>query len=137
MHDYAGQGGVILAMIKEEDISTWEDKLKEGESYIMHNFKILKNRAQYRICDHPFKLLFIGAISIRSLPIANILAKVCVATEIATGRRTKKLKFVNNRVWSLYHSLLWKLWKNQKKDKIKSAKNHILGPGVGYAWERY
>jgi len=42
----------------------------------MHNFKILKNRAQYRVCDHPFKLLFIGATSIRSQPIASIPAKV-------------------------------------------------------------
>ena len=76
MHDYAGQGDVILAMIKKEDISTWEDKLKEGESYIMHNFKILNNRAQYRVCDHPFKLLFIGATFVRRQPIASIPAKV-------------------------------------------------------------
>jgi len=64
MDDYAGQGDVIPAMIKKEDIATWEDKLKEGESYIMHNFKILNNRAQYRVCNHPFKLLFIGATSV-------------------------------------------------------------------------
>ena len=32
MHDYAGQGDDVHAMIKKEDISTWEDKLKEGES---------------------------------------------------------------------------------------------------------
>ena len=76
MHDYAGQGDVIPLMIKKEDISTWEDKLKEGDNYIMHNFKILNNRAQYRICDHPFKLLIIGATSVRRQPIANIPAKV-------------------------------------------------------------
>ena len=64
MHDYAGQGDVIPAMIKKEDISMWEDKLKEGESYIMHNFKILNNRAQYRVCEHPFRLLFIRATSV-------------------------------------------------------------------------
>jgi len=29
-----------------------------------------------------------------------------------------------------------KLWKNQK-DKTRSAKNHILDPGVGYVWGRY
>ena len=32
MHDYAGQDDVIPTMIKKEDISMWEDKLKEGES---------------------------------------------------------------------------------------------------------
>jgi len=76
MDGYGGQGDVIPAMIKKEDIATWEDKLKEGESYIMHNFKILNNRAQYRVCDHPFKLLFIGATSVRRQPIASIPAKV-------------------------------------------------------------
>jgi len=42
----------------------------------MHNFKILKNRAQYRVCDHPFKLIFIGAMSVRPQPIVGIPAKV-------------------------------------------------------------
>jgi len=35
-------------MIKKEDIGLWEDKLKESENYIMYNFKILKNKYQYR-----------------------------------------------------------------------------------------
>jgi len=63
-------------MIKKEDMGVWEDKLKEGESYIMHNFKLSKNRAQYRVCEHPFKLLFIGATSIRPQPIASIPRKL-------------------------------------------------------------
>ena len=50
----------------------WDGKLKEGDTYIMHNFKIVKNDGQYRVCDHPFKLLFIGATSVRPQPIANI-----------------------------------------------------------------
>jgi len=62
-------------MIKKEDMGVWEDKLKEGESYIMHNFKLLKNRAQYRVCEHPFKLLFIGATSIRPQPIASVTSR--------------------------------------------------------------
>ena len=33
MNDYTDQGDVIPAMIKKKDISTWKDKLKEGESY--------------------------------------------------------------------------------------------------------
>ncbi|XP_027904305.1 uncharacterized protein LOC114164038 [Vigna unguiculata] len=70
------KGDVIVAMIKKEDMGVWEEKLKEGESYIMHNFKLLKNRAQYRVCEHPFKLLFIGATSIRAQPIASIPRKL-------------------------------------------------------------
>ncbi|XP_027905891.1 replication protein A 70 kDa DNA-binding subunit C-like [Vigna unguiculata] len=70
------KGDVIVAMIKKEDMGVWEEKLKEGESYIMHNFKLLKNRAQYRVCEHPFMLLFIGATSIRPQPIASIPRKL-------------------------------------------------------------
>jgi len=36
-----------------------ENKLKEGESYIKHNFKVLKKKAQFRVLSHLFKLLFI------------------------------------------------------------------------------
>jgi len=39
-------------------------RLVEGETYIIHNFKILKNEGQYRICEYPFKLLFIVATSV-------------------------------------------------------------------------
>jgi len=35
---------MIHAMVKKEDISLWEEKLVEGHTYIMHNFKIMKNQ---------------------------------------------------------------------------------------------
>jgi len=42
-----------------------------------------------------------------------------VTTEIATGRRTKKLKFEKkSRVWSRHHSYYRKLWKTIKKSKV-------------------
>ena len=39
--------------------------LKEGCSYVMHNFKVTKNDGQYRVCDHPYKLTFIGVTVVR------------------------------------------------------------------------
>jgi len=50
--------------------------LVEGKSYIMNNFKILTNQGQYRVCDHPFKLLFIGATTIKEQLLPTILMKV-------------------------------------------------------------
>ena len=47
----------------------------EGETYIMHNFKILKNEGQYRVCEHPYKLLFIGATSVKLQAIAKLPMK--------------------------------------------------------------
>ena len=40
-----------------------------------------------------------------------------IATQIATGRRTKK-NICENRVWSRYHSYYRKLWKTIKKSKV-------------------
>ena len=66
------QGDMIHAMVKKEDISLWEEKLVEGHTYIMHNFKIMKNQGQFRVCDHPYKLLFIGATTIKEQRISSI-----------------------------------------------------------------
>jgi len=41
-----------------------------------------------------------------------------VATEIATGRRTKKIKFVKTEFWSRHHSYYRKLWKTIKKSML-------------------
>jgi len=42
----------------------------------MHNFKILKNQGQFWVCVHPYKLLFIGATTIKEQPILSIPVSV-------------------------------------------------------------
>jgi len=63
---------MIHAMIKKQDLGLWKGKLVEGHTYIMHNFKILKNQGLFRVCDHPYKLLFIRATTIKEQPISSI-----------------------------------------------------------------
>ncbi|XP_027932773.1 uncharacterized protein LOC114188383 [Vigna unguiculata] len=70
------KGSMIPAMVKKEDLGLWEEKLVEGQTYIMHNFKILKNHGQFRVCDHPYKLLFIGATTIKEQAISSIPVSV-------------------------------------------------------------
>jgi len=48
----------------------------------------------------------------------------------------QKIKFVKTEFGVATIVYSEKLRKNQK-DKTRSAKNQILGPGVGYAWGRY
>ena len=38
----------------------------------MHNFKVLKNNGQYRVCDHQFKLVFIGVTVVRECVLGDI-----------------------------------------------------------------
>ncbi|XP_027935594.1 uncharacterized protein LOC114190767 [Vigna unguiculata] len=66
------KGDMIAAMVRKEDLCLWEEKVVEGQTYIMHNFKILKNQGQFRVCEHPYKLLFIGATTIKQQPISSI-----------------------------------------------------------------
>jgi len=86
----------------------WDDKLLEGETYIMHNFKILKNDGQYRVCEHPFKLLFIGATSVKPQPIANIPKKVYEfqsILEVVAGNFCADLLIGMSHRWNLFISL--------------------------------
>ncbi|KAH1192960.1 hypothetical protein GmHk_19G054093 [Glycine max] len=46
--------------------------LKENCTYVMHNFKVLKNNGQYRVCDHKFKLVFIGVTVVRECVLGDI-----------------------------------------------------------------
>ncbi|XP_027927634.1 uncharacterized protein LOC114184525 [Vigna unguiculata] len=65
----------IHCIVRREEFDLWDSKLIEGETYIMHNFKILKNEGQYRVCEHPYKLLFIGATSVKLQAIAKLPMK--------------------------------------------------------------
>ena len=76
LSNFFAQGSMIPAMVKKEDLGLWEEKLVEGQTYIMHNFKILKNHGQFRVCDHPYKLLFIGATTIKEQAISSIPVSV-------------------------------------------------------------
>ena len=54
------QGDQIHAVCKRDQLKSWKPILKENCTYMMHNFKVVKNDGQYRICAHPHKLIFIG-----------------------------------------------------------------------------
>ncbi|KAL5170455.1 Replication protein A DNA-binding subunit B [Glycine soja] len=46
--------------------------LEENCTYVMHNFKVLKNNGQYRVCDHQFKLVFIRVTVVRECVLGDI-----------------------------------------------------------------
>ncbi|WVY95059.1 hypothetical protein V8G54_034147 [Vigna mungo] len=70
------RGDLISAVVKKEDLVVWESRLVKNETYVMHNFKILKNQPQYRVCDHDYKLIFIGATIVKVQPLPNIPMKL-------------------------------------------------------------
>ena len=63
----------IHAIVKKEDLESWEAELKEGKTYYMYKFKVVLNDdGQYKICAHPFKLYFTGGTTLRQVDLAEI-----------------------------------------------------------------
>ena len=60
---------------KQDQLKAWKMDLKEGCSYVMHNFKVTKNDGQYRVCDHPYKLTFVGVTIVRQCALDGVPLK--------------------------------------------------------------
>ena len=59
------QGDQIHAICKVDQLKSWKADLKENSTYVMHNFKVVKNDGQFRVCEHEYKLVFIGVTVVR------------------------------------------------------------------------
>ncbi|KAG4909111.1 hypothetical protein JHK87_055227 [Glycine soja] len=55
-------GDEIYVVCKADQLKSWKADLKENSTYVMHNFKVMKNDGQFRVCEHQYKLVFIGVI---------------------------------------------------------------------------
>ncbi|KAH1161830.1 hypothetical protein GYH30_000626 [Glycine max] len=51
-------GDTIHVVCKQDQLKSWKADLIENCTYVMHNFKVMKNDDQFRICDHQYKLVF-------------------------------------------------------------------------------
>uniref|UniRef100_A0A0R0JY21 Replication protein A 70 kDa DNA-binding subunit B/D first OB fold domain-containing protein n=1 Tax=Glycine max TaxID=3847 RepID=A0A0R0JY21_SOYBN len=59
------EGDQIHAICKSDHLKSWKADLKENCTYVMHNFKVVKNDGQFRVCEHEYKLFFIGVTVVR------------------------------------------------------------------------
>ncbi|KAG5054414.1 hypothetical protein JHK85_006924 [Glycine max] len=59
------EGDQIHAICKSDHLKPWKADLKENCTYVMHNFKVVKNDGQFRVCEHKYKLFFIGVTVVR------------------------------------------------------------------------
>ncbi|KAG5011983.1 hypothetical protein D0Y65_023325 [Glycine soja] len=58
-------GYEIHVVCKQDQLKSWKADLKENLTYVMHNFKVMKNDGKFRICGHEYKLYFTGVIVVR------------------------------------------------------------------------
>ncbi|RZC25573.1 hypothetical protein D0Y65_004316, partial [Glycine soja] len=54
------EGDQIHVVCKANQLKSWKADLKENSTYVMHNFKVVKNDGQFRVCEHEYKLLDLG-----------------------------------------------------------------------------
>ena len=59
------QGDEIYVVCKADQLKSWKADLKENCTYVMHNFKVMKNDGQFRVCEHQYKLVFTGVTVVR------------------------------------------------------------------------
>ncbi|KAL5158552.1 hypothetical protein HKD37_15G042998 [Glycine soja] len=55
----------IHVICKADQLKSWKADLKENSTYVMHNFKAVKNDGQFRVCEHQYKLVFTGVTIVR------------------------------------------------------------------------
>ncbi|KAG5071431.1 hypothetical protein JHK86_006642 [Glycine max] len=54
------------------DSHSWKVDLMENCTYVMHNFKVMKNDGQFRVCDHQYKLVFTGVTFVRQSDLEDL-----------------------------------------------------------------
>ncbi|KAH1154494.1 hypothetical protein GLYMA_18G142200v4 [Glycine max] len=77
--------------------------LKENCTYVMHSFKVIKNDGQYRVCDHQYKLAFIGVTVVSQSDLDGLPFKKFKFSEFAnviTGRFKPDLLVGNDQLLS-------------------------------------
>ncbi|RZB65279.1 hypothetical protein D0Y65_041363 [Glycine soja] len=115
-------GDEIHVVCKQDQLKSWKANLKESSTYVMHNFKVLKNDGQFRVCNHPYKLAFTGVTIVRqsdldSLPFrkfkfddfSNVIAGD-FQTGLLVGRSTCNLRIYFDR--QIDQVLSCTLWEN-------------------------
>ncbi|KAG4388091.1 hypothetical protein GLYMA_09G101732v4 [Glycine max] len=58
-------GDEIHVVCKQDQLKSRKADLKENLTYVMHNFKVMKNDGKFKICDHEYKLCFTGVTVVR------------------------------------------------------------------------
>ncbi|KAH1099553.1 hypothetical protein GLYMA_13G028600v4 [Glycine max] len=66
------EGDQIHVVCKPDQLKSWKANFKENSTYVMHNFKVVKNDGQFRVCEHQYKLVFIGVTFIREVDLHEL-----------------------------------------------------------------
>ncbi|KAG5028706.1 hypothetical protein JHK87_012220 [Glycine soja] len=71
-------GDEIHVVCKQDQLKSRKADLKENLTYVMHNFKVIKNDGKLKNCDHEYKLCFIGVTVVRKCDMEQYVYLVVV-----------------------------------------------------------
>ncbi|KAL2984830.1 hypothetical protein AAZX31_12G112800 [Glycine max] len=67
-------GDEIHVVCKQDQLKSRKADLKENFTYVMHNFKVIKNDGKFKVCDHEYKLCFTGVTVVRQCDMEYVIA---------------------------------------------------------------
>ncbi|KRH13385.1 LOW QUALITY PROTEIN: hypothetical protein GLYMA_15G235800v4 [Glycine max] len=95
------EGDQIHAICKSDHLKSWKADLKENCTYVMHNFKVVKNDGQFRVCEHEYKLFFIGVTVVREVVFRHVSSK---NTRVVFRMKDLSGEILSCTLWEHYYA---------------------------------
>ncbi|KAH1088095.1 hypothetical protein GLYMA_07G223800v4 [Glycine max] len=108
-------GDEIHVVCKHDQLKSRKADLKENLTYVMHNFKVMKNDGKFKVCDHEYNLCFTGITIVRQSDMEHLPFRKfrfvdfsnVIAGHFQTGLLVGKIVVCNFR-----QVLSYTLWEN-------------------------
>ncbi|KAE9608419.1 hypothetical protein Lalb_Chr08g0235451 [Lupinus albus] len=62
----------IQVSIKRDEFNLWREKLVGNNTYVIHNFNVLHNDLQFKVCDHAYNLQFTAGTTLKEKDFLDI-----------------------------------------------------------------
>ncbi|KAG5068404.1 hypothetical protein JHK85_000781 [Glycine max] len=129
------EGDQIHAICKSDHLKSWKADLKENCTYVMHNFKVVKNDGQFRVCEHEYKLFFIGVTVVREADLHELPFKEFRFVEFAN---VVAGNFVSGLLILLGSLIRWSFGMSSKNTRVVFRMKDLSGEILSCTlWENY
>ncbi|KAE9584850.1 hypothetical protein Lalb_Chr25g0282801 [Lupinus albus] len=66
------KGDKIHVLVRKDEFNQWSQCLLENNTYVMHNFNVMRNDLQYKACDHLYRMQFTPGTTLKQREFPNI-----------------------------------------------------------------
>ncbi|KAE9587314.1 putative nucleic acid-binding protein [Lupinus albus] len=65
-------GDKIQVSVRKDDFNQWSQYLPENNTYVMHNFNVMRNDLHYKVCDHLYRMQFTPSTTLKQREFPDI-----------------------------------------------------------------